>query len=166
MYWAPKAKSRTSFGRLEKYFMKVTLFACCSCLMFKQLLLVCKFACLISIFFVPPAHSIIISWVLVVLYRLESIFPQIRSVPTMHLFSLTEVTAEIIAIFMLQTQKLVQGQSVRGGPGSDLRFIWLKSLAFYCTRRFEWISISTKYRQKVTCHMEEMSLYPFVLFLF
>lgn len=115
---------------------------CVRVLIFKWLLLVCRFAGLISICFVPPSHSVTISCILVVLCRLESIFPRICSEPTMRPFSFAVVIAEVTAIFGLQAQTLAQGQSVRGGPVSELKFIWLQSLCFYCTRQFEWISVT------------------------
>lgn len=115
---------------------------CVRVLILKWLLLVCRFAGPISICFVPPSHSITISCILVVLCRLESIFPRVCGEPTMRPFSFAVVTVEVTAIFGLQAQTLAQGQSVRGGPVSELKFIWLQSLCFYCTRQFEWISVT------------------------
>lgn len=123
-------------------------------LIFKWLLLIWKFADLILVCFLPPAHSFTISCILVVFFfffnRLESIFPRICRMPTMHPFSLAVVIAEVTAILVLQTLILVQGQSVRGRPVSELKFIWLQSLSFYCTRLFEWICYY-RYRPWATC---------------
>lgn len=113
----------------------------CSCPNF-EMTVTCLQVCWSYFYLLPPSHSVTISCILVVLCRLESIFPRICGEPTMRPFSFAVVTAEVTAIFGLQAQTLAQGQSVRGGPVSELKFIWLQSLCFYCTRQFEWISVT------------------------